>query len=267
MSYNQYQANEEDFTIKMILSSLITHCRHLLLNSEGAQQAQAYLNARLSPRAQERFGFGHFPPQEGVKELVSIVGERELSDEELVWVKHIQNGIFNEEQLHGSLEKHNLVMPYKNSYGEVIGIVGRSLLSDVERKEKKIPKYKNTSFPKRENLFGLYEAKKAIVDNDYVIVVEGQFDMISAYDKGLKNVVAVGNHTLTMEQVCLLLRYTNNIVMMFDMDEPGQEGGDRAVKEFGKYCNIRKGKLPGGYKDVCEFLGENGAEELRYAIK
>lgn len=249
----------------MIYDNIITYCRNLL-TSEVAQQAQIYLNTRLSPQAQERFGFGYFPPQEGVKELVSVIGLKEMSDEELIYTKHIQNGIFNEEELHATLERHNLVMPYRDSYGEVIGIVGRSLLSDEERKDKKIGKYKNTSFSKKENLFGLYEAKKAIVRENCAIVVEGQFDCISANDGGLENIVAVGSHTLTMAQMCLLLRYTNNVVVLFDMDEAGQEGGDKAVREFGGICNIRKGKLPSGWKDICEFLVDNGVEELRKVI-
>ena len=52
------------------------------------------------------------------------------------------------------MSDYNLVMPYRDVYGRIIGIVGRSILSDNERKNKNIAKYKNTHFAKRSNLFG-----------------------------------------------------------------------------------------------------------------
>ena len=78
-------------------------------------------------------------------------------------------------------------MPFRDPYGKVAALVGRSLLSEKERTEKKLPKYKNTKpFLKGHNVFGLYENKQTILDKNSVYVVEGQFDVIKAVEKGLK---------------------------------------------------------------------------------
>ena len=157
-------------------------------------------------------------------------------------------------------------MPYRDLYGRVVAIVGRSLLNDKEREAIGVPKYKNTVFTKGSHLFGLNDARNSIIKEDKAYVVEGQFDMIKAFEKGITNVVAVGNSNITGYQLGLLRRYTNNIVLLFDTDEAGRMGADKAMGKFKQYANLRDVCLPAGYKDFDEFLGENGIEELNALI-
>lgn len=190
--------------------------------------------------------------------LSSIVGDAALKECDLIYDRFYDN----KKHRCSTLADHNLVMPYRDVYGNILGIVGRSILDDDERKIKEIAKYKNTHISKKDNLFGLYEARKFIIKKDSVIVLEGQMDVISANDKGLENVVALGSSSMSFEQMALLLRYTDNIIFMLDDDAAGIAGEQKAIERYGKMGNIKKIRLPEGYKDLCEYLDSNDLQGL-----
>jgi len=140
-------------------------------------------------------------------------------------------------------------------------------------KNKKISKYKNSSekhnpkFKKGNHLFGLFENKKNIMEKNCVFVVEGQFDVIKAYEKGFNNVVALSNSNMTQYQISLITRYTDNIFLLLDNDEAGEKGRKRIVDMFGKYANINNFYLPMEYKDIDEYLTNNSYEDISFIIK
>jgi DNA primase len=232
------------------LEAIITACRDLLLSFEPARQVQEYLDKRLPRDAQENWRFGYFPPNEHLNVLSSIVGEVALQENDLIYDRRTQEG----SSRCSTMANHNMVLPYCNQYGEVIGIVGRTILSEEERKRREIAKYKNTHFKKGEYLFGLDKAKNAIIKSDAAIVVEGQFDTIMANSKGIENIVAIGASNLTFDQFTILYRYTNNIVLLLDDDDAGQAGIEKAIKDFGGLANIKRAILPAGVKDLDEYL-------------
>src|ERR1039457_4641996 len=159
---------------------IIECCSDLLHSFPPAQKTKEYINGRLSKEAQEKFQFGWFPTNEHLHILEETVGEEILSKAKtnLVYDK-ITDG---HKKRHGVLEQHNLIMPYKDVYGRTIGVVGRTIDSDEERKVSGLPKYKNTSFDKGKNLFGFDLAKKSIVEKNCAIIVEGQLDLIVAHE-------------------------------------------------------------------------------------
>src|ERR1700722_5717702 len=179
---------------------VVNCCSDLLLNFPNAENVLSYANKRLSAAGQKKFGFGYFPNNENLFALQAVVGEDKLAKLELIYDRIMQDGVSSRKIRCGSFSNHNLIMPYRDVYGEIIGLVGRTLMDDEERRNTTIPKYKNTSFDKRRHLFGLYEAKHSIVKNDIVYVVEGQFDCITAHDKGLESVVALGSSNMSFEQ-------------------------------------------------------------------
>ena len=242
-------------------------CRDLLINFPDARDVAEYADKRLSKAGQERFSFGYFPSHKNLQALAATVGEDRLIKLELIYSKIIQDGVSNRKVLHSNLERHNLVMPYRDVYGNVVAIVGRTVLDDDQRKKIDIPKYKNTSFSKGSHLFGLFEAKDSIIQNNLAFVVEGQFDCITASDKGLTNVVALGSSGMSFEQFALLIRYTNNIVMMLDNDDAGKAGMDRVIKLYHKHANIKRAILPNGYKDIDEYLSDNSIDSLGLILK
>jgi len=242
-------------------NKIIEACQEFL-HLPQAEPVTTYLNNRLSKTAQEKFLFGYFPTYNELHLLVDKVGEDILTEHHLLYKKFVQDGILQRSEIHCTLEQHNLIIPFYNVYNELVAIVGRTISSEEERKAQKLAKYKNTSFNKGHNLFNLNNAKQDILKKDYVIIVEGQFDCISASDKGLPNTVALGSSNMTWEQLALITRYTTNLKLLLDSDEAGQEGERRIVETFGKYAKIEKISLPSGFKDVDDFLKDNSVEDL-----
>ena len=100
--------------------------------------------------------------------------------------------------------------------------------------------------------------------------MEGQFDCIQAHANKIENVVALGSSNISFEQLALLLRYTNNIVLLLDNDEAGAEGRRLAVEKYGKYCNLINKYIPLGFKDLDEFIKDNSelsSDEIEFHLK
>jgi len=90
------------------------------------------------------------------------------------------------------------------------------------------PKYWHESYAKAEHLFGLNLAIYSIVRDGFVIVCEGQFDVMAMYSQGIKNVVGICGSALCPIQVMLLKRWTDKIVLLMDGDEAGRKATERA---------------------------------------
>jgi DNA primase len=235
--------------------SIVEACTYLLHNLPSASDAVKYLDQRISSESQQKFCFGFFPPQDQLKILLSHVTKEELIETNLLYEENVDHDS-GHEVLFSSLQHHNLILPHRDVYGKIIALVGRTLLNDDERSKLNIPKYKNTSFKKSRHLFGLFEAKQTILEKGYVYVVEGQFDCIQAHNHNVNNVVALGTSNMSLEQLVLLLRYTNDIRLVLDNDEAGDFGRERIMEKYGKYTTFTNLHVPKGFKDLDEFLSE-----------
>lgn len=254
-----------------MLDKIVESCRFLLNNFPEAQDTLTYLDGRLTKESQEKFQFGYFPDIHNLDALTSLVGEDELINDKLLFHKIIEDSLYPRTIKFCYFENYPLILPYRDVYGKVVALVGRSLLSEEERRERKIAKYKNTqetSFFKKGNLlFGLYENKQSILDQNCVYIVEGQFDVIKASESGFNNVVALGNANMTAYQFSVISRYTDNIFLLLDNDEAGGKGRKRIVENFGNFANIRNFYLPDGYKDIDEYLSKNSYDSLSFVVK
>jgi DNA primase catalytic core len=241
-----------------MLDKIVESCRFLLNNYPDAQESKAYLDSRLELESQDVFQFGYFPGVQNISVLTDLVGEELLLKEKLLYTREIEDSLFPRRVLSCYFEDYPLVMPFRNTYGQPAGLVGRTLLGESDRKKKKLSKYKNTlespDFKKGNLLFGLYENKQSILDNGCVYVVEGQFDVIKAVEKGFRNIVALGNSSMTSYQFSVISRYSNNIFLLLDNDEAGQKGRKRIINKFGQFANIRNFYLPDEYKDIDEYI-------------
>lgn len=254
-----------------MLDKIVESCRFLVNNFPEAQDCKNYLDSRLDQNSQEVFQFGYFPGMRNLQVLTDMVGENALRDNKLLYSRDIEDSLCPRTINFCYFEDHPLVMPYKDAYGNVVALVGRSLLSDQERSERKVHKYKNTAesnlFKKGHLLFGLYENKKYILDQNAVYIVEGQFDVIKAVEKGFKNIVALGNSSMTAYQFSVINRYTNNIFLLLDNDVAGEKGRKRIIDRFGKFANIQNFYLPESYKDIDEYLTKSGDESVSFVVK
>ncbi|MFZ5424365.1 MAG: DNA primase [Patescibacteria group bacterium] len=144
-----------------------------------------------------------------------------------------------------------VMFPISDPSGRVVGYTARTIFNED-------PKYINTSetpiFIKSALLFGLDKAKIEIKKNG-AILVEGPLDVISAYEIGVKNVVAPLGTSLTIGQLKVLSRYTKDVTLCFDNDNAGREAIIRAVPMAEKEgFNVKVALIPDEYKDLDEFV-------------
>ena len=241
---------------------IIKACKYLLHNLPEAQIYRDYLLNRLSQDSIDKFEFGYFPPGKDLQILSSLVDRKTLSDLNLFYSKEISDYKSHKKLDITFFEKHPIIMSYRDTYNNCVAMVGRSILSDKQRNIEKISKYKNTDFKKRNYLFGLNHAKTHILKQDFAYIVEGQFDVIKANEKGINNIVAIGNSSLTPYQFSVICRYTNNLHILLDNDSSGESGRAKIERSYGKYAKIKNVYIPAGYKDIDEYLCQNSAESL-----
>jgi len=245
-----------------MLCDIVHSCRFLLNHFPEAQVCREYLNSRLNYDSQELFRFGYFPAVNHLQALTDLVGEDALHKTKLLYHKNIADALSPRSVNISYFEHYPLVLPFRNAYGQIIALVGRTLLSENERKSLKLSKYKNTIFRKGNVVFGLYENKDAILEKNCVYIVEGQFDVIKAVERGFRNIVALGSANMTSYQFSVISRYTNNMFLLLDNDEAGEKGRKRAMDRFGSLANICNSYLPSEYKDIDEYLSEHDYQTL-----
>lgn len=166
--------------------------------------------------------------------------------------------------------RDRLIIPIWDIQGKIIGFGGRSLGDEQ-------PKYLNSPetelFDKGKNLFALDKAKTAISKQDQAIVVEGYFDAIALHAAGINNAVASLGTALSLNQIKLLLRYTESkqIILNFDADKAGTKATERAIGEIADLAyrgevKLRVINLPEG-KDADEYLKNYSAVAYREIVE
>ena len=160
------------------------------------------------------------------------------------------------------------IFPWFNVSGKVVAFGGRVLDS---RTKGVAQKYVNSPdsdiYHKERELYGIYQAKKAIVKEDRVFMVEGYTDVIAMHQAGIENVVANSGTALSTYQIHILHRFTNNITLLYDGDEAGihaaMRGTDMLLEDG---MNIKVLLLPDG-DDPDSFARKHSTEELKRYIE
>ena len=161
-----------------------------------------------------------------------------------------------------------VIFPWLNVSGKVVAFGGRLLDARTKGVQQK---YVNSSdseiYHKDHELYGLYQAKKAIAKEDRVYMVEGYTDVIAMHQCGLENVVANSGTALSVYQIKLLRRFTQNITLLYDGDEAGihaaMRGTDMLLQEG---MNIKVLLLPDG-DDPDSFTRKHTATEFKEYIE
>lgn len=134
-----------------------------------------------------------------------------------------------------------ILFPFFSKTGQVLGYTGRAINDQPA-------KYKNTNdtivFNKGRNIFGLYQARTAIQKEDLVYIVEGQFDVLSMAQVGIRNVIGGSGTAFTAEQRKMLHGVTNNVVFIYDGDAAGIAAAEKNLAPF----------VEGGFKVRCVLL-------------
>jgi DNA primase len=154
--------------------------------------------------------------------------------------------------------RNRLMFPIVSSRGEVIGFSGRALEEDDDQ-----VKYLNSPdsiiYHKSNSVYGLNVAQQAIRKEDRLIIVEGNIDLISLHQNGVKNVVAPLGTALTTGHLRLLSRYSKNMILVFDGDDAGFRAARRALPLFIEMNLVpRAAAMPAG-EDPDSFIRKKGA--------
>ena len=226
-------------------------------------QAVSFLTSRgysLTDKALTDFGVGYAPMGNlALTELSSAGYSQELLQE----VDVLGN---SEGRLYDRF-RDRLMFPFYDMQGHVIGFSGR-----IVTPKDGTGKYVNTGetplFTKGKHIFGLYQARKSIGKTGFAYLVEGQFDVMSLHKVGVENVIGGSGTAFTEGQVKLLLRFTDDIVMIYDADPAGVKASlkncELLLKAGAKVRCIRleKGMDPDEFAKANGSLTKNKLKEL-----
>lgn len=246
-----------DYTERFFQESLRTH--------EGRNLGYAYFKSRgLEDSTIEKYGLG-WSPMKGTA-LCEKAVEDGYKPEYLV-----ATGVCIQKDDGTLVDKfrERAMFPIHTVSGRIIGFGGRTLRSDY--KERNIGKYVNSPqtevYDKKTTLYGIYFAKSEIARRDRCILVEGYLDVLSMHQLGITNVVASSGTSLTVEQVSLIRKFTENVTIMYDGDAAGIHAAERGIGLCLKGgLNVRVVLIPDG-DDPDSFARKHTLEEVKSFIE
>ena len=233
-----------------------------LLNDDEGEIARKYLHERnIKTQTLRSFGLGY--TLKGWENFINFAKSRNLNIDKCVQLGLI--GKNAEGKLYDKLAGR-LIFPIFSPNGRVVAFAGR-VLDAKDTGAKYINSPESLIYIKGRILYGLSFAKDDIRRLDKAIIVEGYMDLISLYQSGIKNVVAVSGTALTDDQVQLLSRYTKNVVLLFDADVAGIQASMRSIEILLKRdMEVKIVSLPKG-EDPDSFVNKFGKEEFEELIK
>ena len=233
---------------------------------EGKAVAMSYLRQRgLREDTIRKFQIGYSPEKSTLWSVAKTKGFQEkylLNDAENP--PYIGTGVCGKSENDKLYDRFRgrVMFPFLSVSGKVVGFSGRLMV-----KNDKVGKYVNSPtsliYEKHNELFGLYQAKQAISKNNSCYLVEGQMDVIQMVQSGIENVVASGGTALTINQIRLLHRYTENITLLYDGDKAGVKAALRGIDMMlEEGINVRVILLPEG-EDPDSFAKSRNASDLK----
>lgn len=217
----------------------------------GDEEAIKYAKGRgLDKTSVHEFRLGYAPNR--IDSLLKFLEKKNFTKKDIA-----SAGLLNSRN--GDLFRQRIMVPLSDSQGQIIGFTGR-IVGDVQN----APKYLNTPqtilYDKGRHVFGLFQAKQAIRENNYAVIVEGNLDVISSHQAGIKQVVATAGTAMTEHHLKALSRLTTDIRLCFDGDRAGIVATERAIgiaQRVGVELSVIS--LPLDYKDPDELIQKNAA--------
>lgn len=221
-------------------------------------EALGYLDSRrIKPDSIRRFNIGYAPPGNKLMKAMKQHGYTLEEMEAAGLVVKKDSGEYYDKF------RNRVMIAIKNLQGKIIGFGGRAMGDGI-------PKYLNSPetilYNKRNQLFGLEEAREAIINLNMAILVEGYFDCIVPSQFGMKNIVASLGTSLTEQQANLLGGFTRNITVCFDPDSAGQEAAARSINMFlSRGFKVRVMHLPTGM-DPDDLILQRGVDAFQQCL-
>ena len=232
-----------------------------LLKKPSAQIARDYLKGRgIGGEIAKSWKLGYAPDAwDAVRDFARKGG---FSDEELIASGLVK--LRDEENPHGEFYdrfRARVMFPICNDSGEVIDFSGRVLEANA-----KAAKYVNSPetmlFTKGAVLFGLHKSKRAVIEKRAAVVMEGQLDLITAFEAGVQNVIAPQGTAFTEKQARILKRFLpdGEVVLCFDADAAGEKATERSlVALLAENLLVRVAEMPPGEDPDSMIRGQGAA--------
>ena len=232
---------------------------------EGLSVARGYFASRgLTDAIIKRFGLGYCPENRASRDKDTMTQAAFTAGYKEQYL--VDTGLTIKRETGGYYDRFcgRVMFPIHTISGRVTAFSGRALQSDNKAKYLNSPE--SVVYSKSHNLYGIYFAKSAITKENHCILVEGNIDVVQMHQKGIENVVAPLGTALTIEQVRVIARFTNNITLLFDGDSAGVKaaikGVDLVLKEG---LNVRVVVLPEG-EDPDSYARNHSADQIREYI-
>lgn len=228
---------------------------YILMSHPLGVIAKKYVMDRgITEETINKFGIGFSPEQTNL--IVNYLTKKGFTEEEMVRTGTFGNSTYNNRLYDRFMNR--LVFPLIDFRGQILGFSGRILPGAKKEQAKYINSPETEIYHKSQMVFGLNLAKEAIRQENTVIVAEGEFDMISPYQAGIKNIIAVKGTAFTEEQLQLLRRYAETLVLALDSDFAGNHAAIRSIELAEKLdFDIKVVDLLGKFKDPDEAVRDN----------
>lgn len=226
-----------------------TYYQQSLINNRHAQE-YIFKKRGLNKKVVQEFRIGYAPDTGDA--LVTFLKKKGYSSTEMK-----DAGLTN--RFGGDMFRGRMMVPLMDGTGQVIGFTGRVIID-----EPSAPKYLNTSqtllYDKSRHVFGLSQAKEAIRQADYAVIVEGNLDVVSSHQADINQVVATAGTALTEHHLRALGRLTSHIRLAFDGDKAGLAATERAIP-IAQFVGVELTivTLPDEAKDPDELIQKDAA--------
>ena len=235
-----------------------------LFKSADASAARAYLKGRgISGDVARRWGIGFAP--DGWDRCLNHLIEKGFTPREINEAGLVSSKDDSDTNLYDRF-RNRIMFPICNDTGEVIAFSGRTL--DPNPKAAKYVNSPETSvFTKGAVLFGLHMSKRDLINAKSAIICEGQIDLITAFESGVRNVTAPQGTAFTARQASLLKRYVDEVILCFDSDDAGQKAAERSLPELlAQGLGVRLAVMPRG-DDPDSMIRRDGPEVFLEIVK
>jgi DNA primase catalytic core len=222
---------------------------YVLWSTPAGEPGRRLLETRqVNEENARRFQLGYAPAGRGFAEYLRAK-KRPLADAQ-------DGGLLRRDGTDFFAER--LVIPIRDERGQPLAFTARTVRADEQRKYINSPE--TPAYVKGRVIFGLDLARDEIARRGHAVLMEGQFDVITAHGAGIQNVVASSGTALTDDQVRLLKRFTDEVLLVFDADRAGRQAAQKAVLLAAAHQMRTRVATVEGAKDPDEFLRAAGAD-------
>ena len=223
---------------------------YVLWSTPAGEKGRRLLEARLvGEETARRFQLGYAPAGRGFAEYLRAK-KKSLQDAQDAGLMRRDGSDFFAERL---------VIPIRDERGQPLAFTARTVRADEQRKYINSPE--TPAYVKGRVIFGLDLARDEITKKGHAVLMEGQFDVITAHHHGVTNAVASSGTALTDDQVRLVKRFTDELLLVFDSDRAGKAAAFKAIELAAAHqMRTRVATVPPPAKDPDEFLRAAGAQ-------